>query len=115
MSNHSNDHPDGMHESFAKFIEKSTRDVKTVDGEKEALLKQFINDDLGATGKFPEGKINERDEGEIAFAVGVEDGKIVLNFGKPVAWIGFPPDQAMELARMIRNKAKRLIKSEFAN
>lgn len=111
---HHGDHPDRMSETFAKFIEESTKGVDTVAGEKEALLKQFIKEEVGPTGKFPEGKISERDEGEIAFAVGAEDGKIVLNFGKPVAWIGFTPEQAMEIARTIRNKAKRMIRSEFA-
>jgi hypothetical protein len=109
---HHGDRPDGMDEQFRKIIEESGADF--MDGEKEALLKQHLHNNVGATGVYPEGKLRDRDEGEIAFAVGAEQGKIILNFGKPVAWIGFTPEQAMEIARTIRNKAKRMIRSEFA-
>lgn len=110
MSNHG-DRLDEMGDEFRKLFE-ANKDFLA--GEKEALLKQHLNDNLGATGKYPEGKLRDRDEGEIAFAVGAEQGKVVLNFGKPVAWIGFTPEQAMEIARLIRNKAKRMLRSEFA-
>lgn len=109
---HHGDRPDEMSDVFRKLLDEKSADF--VDGEREALLKQHLSENVGPTGKYPEGKISGRDEGEIAFAVGVEDGKIVLNFGKPVAWVGFTPEQAMEIARMIRNKAKRLQRSEFA-
>lgn len=114
MSNHSSMPPGEMSETFAKMIRDATNGVPTVGAEKEAILKQHLNDSLGDTGRFPEGKLNDRDEGEIAFAVGVEQGKVALSFGKPVAWIAFTPEQAMEIARLIRNKAKRLQRSEFA-
>jgi len=58
-------------------------------------------DELGATGEFPEGHLTESDEGEIKFAVGYKDGKVVLDFGGPVAWMGMHPDQAKELASLL--------------
>lgn len=67
--------------------------------------------ELGATGHYPEGALNETDEGELKLAIGVEDGKVVLNFGKSVAWIGFTPQQALALAESIRQKAHRARKS----
>ncbi len=60
---------------------------------------------LGATGRFPEGKLTESDEGEIAFGITHKKGKVVLSFGKPVAWIGLGPAQATELAGLIRKHA----------
>ena len=63
---------------------------------------------VGATGEFPEGKLNQNDEGEIRFGVAAdrEHNKIILNFGKPVAWIGMSPGQAIALADLLRSKAR---------
>lgn len=63
--------------------------------EMKKLVKEM---QLGATKKFTDGKLNPQDEGEIKIAFGEENGRVVINFGKPVAWIGFTPEQAMELA-----------------
>ena len=62
---------------------------------------------LGATGAHPEGKICPNDEGEIRLAVGCDlaHGVVVLDFGQPVAWIGFPPKKARELAAMLNTRA----------
>lgn len=56
---------------------------------------------LGATGNFPKGKITERDEGEIKLAIGHAPGKVIISFGKEVAWIGFTPEQARDIARTL--------------
>jgi hypothetical protein len=64
---------------------------------------------LGATQRFTHGRLNETDEGELQLAIGEENGRVVMNFGKPVAWIGFTPEQAMEIALSLMqhsNKAK---------
>ena len=53
---------------------------------------------LGATGEFPEGKVNEHDEGEITLAVVSREGKVFVEFGKPVAWLAFGPLQAKQFA-----------------
>ena len=55
---------------------------------------------LGATGEFPEGKLGPHDALNIAVMRG-EDGKIVINFGKPVVWMAMKPDRAIEFIRMI--------------
>lgn len=60
-----------------------------------------IRDLLGATGQFPLGKLTPSDEGELKLAIGRKDGKVVLVFGKPVAWIGFTAEQAREIAQML--------------
>lgn len=55
---------------------------------------------LGPTGNFPQGKLNSNDEGELALGITHDKGKVIIDFGKPVAWIGFDPKQAKEIARM---------------
>lgn len=60
---------------------------------------------LGATGKFPLGKLTPEDEGEIAIGFARHDGKVIVDFGKPTAWIGFTPEQADEIADKLREFA----------
>lgn len=60
---------------------------------------------LGATGLFPQGKLQSDDEGEIRLAVGQKDGKVVIDFGKPVAWLGFDAEQAESIADLLRRHA----------
>jgi hypothetical protein len=68
-------------------------------------LRRFLGlpDGLGATGRFPHGHINENDQGEIQIAVAADrkQQKVIIDFGKPVAWIGFDADQARELGEML--------------
>ena len=63
---------------------------------------------LGPTGKFPQGKIHPRDEGELRFAVGIKDGVVVMNFGKSVTWIGMDPDLAITLGEQLIRHGKSL-------
>ena len=76
----------------------------------EEMRKHFensVNEPLGATKRFPEGKLTEMDEGEIKFAVGIDQGKIVIEFGQQVTWMGMNPDQAHDLGRLLIKKAQR--------
>lgn len=61
---------------------------------------------LGATLRAPEGLLTPEDEGELRLAVGHRDGSVVVEFGKPVAWLGLPPDAARELAESIVRHAQ---------
>ena len=69
-----------------------------------------LNQRLGATGRYPLGKLGDHDEGEIAFAVAADpkSKKVLIDFGKPVAFIGMTGAQAAELGRMLISKAKEL-------
>jgi hypothetical protein len=60
---------------------------------------------LGATGLFPEGKLTPTDEGETCIGITHMDGKVVIDFGKPTAWIGFTPDQADDIAALLTKHA----------
>ena len=65
---------------------------------------------LGATGQFPQGKIDKTDEGEIAIAIAIghRQNKVIINFGKPVAWIGFDKKQALQIAESLRTHAEQI-------
>jgi hypothetical protein len=63
---------------------------------------------LGATGRLPDGLLTAEDEGELRLAVGQRDGNVVLDFGKPVAWLGFPASDARQLAATLASHANAL-------
>jgi hypothetical protein len=65
-------------------------------------------DFLGSTGKFPDGKLNEDDEGEMRIAVGIEDNCVIIMFGERVSWIGLTAEDARALANSLIEKAKSL-------
>ncbi len=69
----------------------------------QKFLDQLLGreQNLGATKQFPQGKIDPTDEGEIRLAIGHKDGKVIVDFGTKVVWIGFDPKQARELAATI--------------
>lgn len=72
-------------------------------------IKQAMSEQgLGATGRFPAGRLTENDEGELAFQIGTFKGRVVINFGKPVASLGITPQQAREMAGILRRHADRL-------
>jgi len=52
----------------------------------------------GPTGEFPEGKLAPEDKGSLTFTIGAKNGKVIIDFGAPVSWIGFTADQAFEIA-----------------
>lgn len=62
-----------------------------------AILEQ-LKQPLGPTGEHPNGRMTPTDEGGIRFAIGAKNGAVVIDFGKPVAWVGMPPDQARQMA-----------------
>ncbi len=72
--------------------------------------KQYIKGDvmekLGPTGKFPRGKMNESDEGELKISIGKnKEGKIILKFGTPVTWIDLDPEDAIAIGQSLIEKA----------
>ena len=60
----------------------------------------------GALGDFPEGQLTKMDEGAIQFAIGEKDGKVVIDFGTPVAWVGMTPQQAADFASTLLKRAR---------
>ena len=38
--------------------------------------------------KYPDGKINQDDEGKLELKTVVYEGRVIMSWGKPVSWIG---------------------------
>ncbi len=71
-------------------------------------FKPWNKKPTGATGDFPQGKLNEEDEGGLNIAIGVKDGAIMLEFGKPVGWLGLDPGTAEAMANNLLKHAATL-------
>lgn len=61
---------------------------------------------LGPTGQFPNGQLNKDDEGGINIAVGRRGNVIILEFGKPIAWLGMSPEDAKRIGESLLTSAK---------
>lgn len=64
----------------------------------------MVRPELGKTGDFPQGKLNKDDEGGLMIAISEYKGKIVIDFGVAVKWIGFDKEQARAFANNILEK-----------
>lgn len=58
-------------------------------------------EELRAIGLTPGGVLDELDEGDLRFGVAYAQGKILINFVKPVVWLGMSPAEAKALARVL--------------
>jgi len=56
---------------------------------------------LGPTGDYPRGSAGPTDDGGLKLGITNWEGVVRLDFGTPVAWIGLPPDEAIEFAKLI--------------
>jgi len=61
----------------------------------------------GATGRFPDGKQNADDEGELRVAIAIDrpNNVVRMDFGKPVAWLSIGPHDARQLALLLLRHA----------
>lgn len=61
---------------------------------------------LGATGEYPDGTLGPHDEGGIQMAIAHDSkGLVHVNFGKDISWFAIPPEQAINLAKMLMHHA----------
>ena len=63
---------------------------------------------LGGTGDFPRGKFNASDKSGLQLAVGVKDRTVIIDFGKPVVWLGLDKATALQFSELIRKHAEKL-------
>lgn len=65
---------------------------------------------VGATGNFPEGKVNENDLGELQIGIKAfpEHGIVSIDFGKNVEWIGLEKEKAIAFGSGIIEAAGQL-------
>jgi hypothetical protein len=70
-------------------------------------FKPWNKRDFGATGTFPQGHLNDDDQGALKLGIAYDklDGIVRIEFGKPVAWLGLPPPQAIEFAKLLLKNA----------
>lgn len=65
---------------------------------------------FGATGEFPQGKLNPSDEGALCLGVAADHKNqvVFIDFGKRVVWLGLPKTEALAFAELIRKHAETL-------
>ncbi len=82
--------------------------TKSDEERKRALTRALLDTTgfVGAVGQHSQGKLTPEDEGDIQFRVGGENGKVVLDFGTPVHWVGMDPQQAADLASSLLKWAR---------
>lgn len=75
---------------------------------RQKLMRELLNTTgfRGAIGSYPHGQLNKADEGSIQFAVGEQDGKVVIDFGTSVHWLGMTPQQAADFASAVLKRAR---------
>ena len=61
-------------------------------------------------GSFSQGKLTPSDEGDLAYRIAADPRrqKIVIDFGKPVAWIGLDRESAEQLRDNLTTKLMEL-------
>lgn len=55
--------------------------------------------------RYPEGKLTRDDEGEIEVNVTAHRGKVLIQFGGPVTWLGMRPIHARAFAEILMKHA----------
>jgi len=76
------------------------------DDRRAALQKEFVDQTKGTRPRdWPEGRRGPLDDGSLVVAVETEPGLVKIVFPKPVAWFGFPPDAALQLAQFLIRQA----------
>lgn len=105
-------HGSGPFEDDPESPERKAMEEKKFEAiqSRNKLMRDLLNTTgfRGALGDFPMGQLTKSDEGAIQFAVGHKDGKVVLDFGTPVHWVGMSPQQAADLASSLLSKAREV-------
>jgi hypothetical protein len=84
--------------------------MSEVEGTPDAV-DRFFKQAIGtAQPEFPKGKLNPDDEGALAFAIAVDTTKklMIVNFNKPVTWLGLYLPDAKKLHEAMGKKIKEL-------
>lgn len=71
--------------------------------------KQIEDLKLGATGKYPNGQLNDEDEGELRIGVTVDGDTVLIAFGTALKWCAFPPETAIALAETLVKNANKIL------
>lgn len=65
---------------------------------------------VGPTGKFPNGKLSDLDEGELTLAVTVmsAENAVRIDFGTSLSWLALRRAEVLELSRILKEAALKL-------
>lgn len=69
---------------------------------------KMSDNQLGATGRFPEGKLNEQDRGELRLAIGTQNGKLVIDFGTYLSWVALSKEEVIGFIEVLQKKLEKL-------
>ena len=67
-----------------------------------------MDDQLGPTGRYPFGRDDPTDRGELGVAARIWRGQVRLDFGTSLTWLSIPPDGAREVARVLLRMADEI-------
>ena len=79
------------------------------DPSQDALMRRLVEQcERRAKREYPQGRVGGDDEGALAMAVAADRAKgiVRIDFGKPVEWLGLPPEEAVALAQLLIQKAR---------
>ena len=65
-----------------------------------------MSDAIGPTGEFPDGKLNDADEGALNVAVAHDEGKVYVQLGAPIEWFAMHPQGAADFASCMLKHAR---------
>lgn len=77
----------------------------------EDAIDRFFQQGRGEDKReYPKGKLNPDDKGALAFAIAVDKNKklMIINFNKPVTWMGLYLPDAKRLHEKMGEKIKQL-------
>ena len=83
-------------EKIAHIVELT----KQVSADMRAEVLQQLNV-IGETGDYPNGKLDDTDEGALKLCVSNSPHLVRIDFGKAVSWIALPKAHAQQLAIML--------------
>lgn len=80
------------------------------EGDPDVVRRFFRQASGSAEPEYPKGKLNPEDEGALAFAIAVDENKklMIINFNKPVTWLGLYLPDAKKLHEKMGEKIKQL-------
>lgn len=58
--------------------------------------------------KYPDGKIRNDDEGALKIVVFIRDGRVIVDFGKSLSWLGFDKERLRSFIDGLESKYKQL-------
>lgn len=100
----------GEHSQFLKeFLGKIPPVARNL--EEESILKRYMEQAKGeAKRAYPDGRIGAEDDGELAMVVFADLKKktIIIDFAKPVEWIGLKPNDARGLIALLQKQLEHV-------